>query len=327
MFVGSRDHCCDDKSAMAGAYVVTGSANAGAAITFAPAFELTEGQKYTIRTQTAHAYNESTATHSEPTLTEFSIAPSAANIVPEVVAVYPSAQSIPENTLRFYIEFSTPMQPHLSTHFIHLVDETGSVDTAAFMSFKQELWSQDRKRLTLLLDPGRIKRGVAQYITLGPALRQHKRYTLVIEAGWPGANGNGYTSRFEKSFSVSDGIRTLPSPELWSVEQPKLHSLDPMVIEFDRAFDYQLVQTGIRLHNSLGQIISGTVSIENHQTRWRFMPERPWMDPQVHIMVDAHLEDVAGNNFRELLDRPVASEPLNVDQHSVTLTLLPASAR
>ena len=126
---------------------------------------------------------------------------------------------------------------------------------------------------------------------------------------------------------MSDGIRTLPSPELWSVEQPKLHSLDPMVIDFHRAFDYQLVQTGIRLQDSLGKIISGTVSIENHQTRWRFMPERPWMDPQLHIMVDAHLEDVAGNNFRELLDRPVASEPLNVDQHSVTLTLLPASAR
>jgi hypothetical protein len=47
----------------------------------------------------------------------------------------------------------------------------------------------DMTRLTLFIDPGRIKRGVAPLEEIGPALHAGKRYTLEIDSGWHDASG------------------------------------------------------------------------------------------------------------------------------------------
>ena len=96
----------------------------------------------------------------------------------EVTAICPSAGTIPENTLRFYIHFSAPMQPHCATESIALVDAADVADGAAFMTFKQELWNEDRTRLTLLMDSRRIKRGVVKNVALGPRWRRTKPMRL-----------------------------------------------------------------------------------------------------------------------------------------------------
>ena len=44
-------------------------------------------------------------------------------------------------------------------------------------------------RLTLLLDPGRIKRGVRPLEEIGGALQVGRTYTLVIDDAWPDAKG------------------------------------------------------------------------------------------------------------------------------------------
>ena len=231
VFVGEQEVCCDGKSPIAGRYSVTNSM-----VTFDPAFDFVTGQRYTVAIRTDDGSNALT-----PELKEFTLQSASETIKPEVLMVYPSAATLPENTLRFYIDFSTPMTPHMSAKFIKLVDKNGTPDTAAFMMFKQELWSQDRRRLTLLMDPGRIKRGVAQNLTLGPALLEGSYYSIVVEAGWPSAGGVQEMSRFEKPFSVSQALRTLPDPNAWTIEPPSILSRDPILIKFDRPFDHQLL--------------------------------------------------------------------------------------
>jgi hypothetical protein len=309
VFTGVATDCCDGKSPMAGAYRVDGNR-----VTFDPAFDLVRGQSYTVLTH-------------DPVrqLTEFAIDADSAASRPKIVAIYPSGADIPENTLRFYIHFSEPMQPHLSTEFIKLVDANGKADLAAFMSFKQELWNKDRTRLTLLMDPGRIKRGVATNLELGPALLAGNSYSIVVEDGWPNARDGQKAGQFEQPFTVSPALRVLPDTKLWRFQRPKFTTLDPLVITFDRPFDHQLAQNAITVLDAGGHIVTGTVSVESHEKTWRFVPDDAWSSRVISLVVDARFEDVAGNNFRELLDHSVETQVADVDQKTIRLDLRPSS--
>lgn len=309
VFVGNLDACCAGKSPIAGHYLIDGRH-----LIFDPAFDFVEGQSYVV---------QSRDNGSEENLKEFMIQPDGEIASPRVVAIYPSGSAIPENSLRFYIHFSTPMRPHAAGDFIKLVDSNGAPDTAAFMSFKQELWSEDRMRLTLLMDPGRIKRGVAQNLELGPALLENNNYTLVIEEGWASARGTDTAPRFEKPFTVSQALRTLPDTDLWQISLPRTSTREPLVIEFDRPFDRELAQAGITVLNLDGHFIPGTVFVENHEKTWRFKPQAAWPDQSVQIKVDARLEDVAGNNFTELLDHSVGIDVETMNSKRITLELQP----
>jgi hypothetical protein len=309
VFVGAAEACCGSKIPMAGIYSVEGES-----VIFDPTFDLVMGQNYTVLTHDAARQ-----------LTEFAISADSAATTPEVVAIYPSAADIPENTLRFYIHFSEPMQPHMSTEFIKLVDANGTADVAAFMTFKQELWNEDRTRLTLLMDPGRIKRGVATNLDLGPALLAGDSYSIVVEGGWPNARDGQEAAQFEQPFTVSPPLRVLPDTELWKFQRPELSTIDPLTITFDRPFDHQLTQTAITVRDEDGHIVPGKVSVENFEQTWHFTPDAAWSTPTIRIVVDARLEDVAGNNFRELLDHSVETDVADIDQKTIHLDLRPSS--
>lgn len=311
VFVGHQDACCTGKSSIGGRYSVTGNT-----VTFDPAFDFVKGQYYTVET-----HNNGSENNSFHSLKEFIIQPENEAIRPEVSMIYPSGPTLPENTLRFYIHFSTPMKPHLSSEFIKLIDENGKSDNAAFMKFKQELWSEDRRRLTLLMDPGRIKRYVAQNLTLGPALLEGKSYSIVIEEGWPSANNGIKIPRFEKKFSVTSALRKLPDVKLWKTTPPKISTLDPLIINFDRPFDSQLAKSGIKIFNHQGNLISGKITIEDNEKSWHFHPDQKWENTSIKLTIDARLEDVAGNNFKDLLDHTVGTSIVKVDEIKLLIKL------
>ena len=315
VFVGQQEACCEAKSPIAGRYSVTDST-----VTFDPAFDFITGQRYTVLTRKSDNNNKAT-----PELKEFILQSASEAIRPEVLMVYPSGSTLPENTLRFYIHFSTPMKPHLAEKFIRLVDAEGNSDTTAFMKFKQELWSVDRRRLTLLMDPGRIKRGVAQNLTQGPALLEGNTYSIVVDEGWPNASGKHESPRFEKAFSVTSPLRKLPDAKLWTVQSPEIKTLNPLVIKFDRPFDHQLAQGGIKVLDEDGNLIVGSVSIEDNEKTWRFQPENEWKGTSIQLVVDARLEDVAGNNFKDLLDHSVNTDVKSIIQIRFEVELNKAS--
>ncbi|OAN73543.1 hypothetical protein A8B78_18265 [Jannaschia sp. EhC01] len=302
VFVGPMTACCDGRSPLAGRYTEEADT-----LIFDPAFDLNAGQIYTLQ--------------SAGVLTEFTLSSEAAAIAPEVIAIYPSGPEIPENTLRFYIHFSTPMQPHVSTEFIQLLDAQGTADTAAFMTFTQELWSEDRTRLTLLMDPGRIKRGVATNLELGPALLEGQQYSIGVTEGWPGANGLQVAPGFEQIFLVSAPLRDLPDTDLWQISEPSVQTREPLIITFDRRFDHQFAQSSIRIVSADGSTLAGVVTIADHERTWRFMPDVVWPAAELEIVIDARLEDVAGNNFRDLLDHAVETDVRAIDQIILPLPL------
>ncbi len=298
LFTGPASNCCEGRTAMAGRYDTHETK-----LTFTPAFAFEKAQIYTISINYPNSQGEVIQE-----LTEFFIPDVEAFSAPKVIGIYPSGSAIPENTLRFYIYFSTPMQPHVSSRHIKLVDAAGQVDDAAFMSFKQELWSEDRKRLTLLMDPGRIKRGVAQNLSMGPALAQSYTYTILINDGWPSARGEPLTGGFGKTFTASQALRTLPDTKTWETRVPGQNTNNPLVFVFDRPFDYELLKSAITVLDENGQPVNGDISIRDDEHTWIFTPEYRWHQERITVRVDSHLEDVAGNNFRDLLDHAMGTQ-------------------
>ena len=306
VFVGAAHACCDNKSPIAGSY-----SSDDKSLTFKPAFDFIEGQRYTVQLN-------------DGDLREFTLYANVLSGTPDVVAIYPSGHTIPENSLRFYVHFSQPMAPHVADEFIKLIDSDGKEATAAFMSISQELWNEERTRLTLLMDPGRIKRGVAQNLALGPALLEGNRYSILVKDGWPSAVTGQETQRFEKSFQVSPALRSLPDADAWQFEQPKLMSEDPLVILFDRPFDHQLAQKTIIVRDENGQRVEGHVTLKIQERSWHFQPDAHWKTRKLQIEVDARLEDVAGNNFNDLLDHALGTEAPTTGNKTIYLDLMPS---
>lgn len=88
---------------------------------------------------------------------------------PKVLAVFPSGEQLPENLLRFYVEFSESMRRGKAEAQISIQGPDGSPISDILYRAPVELWDPKMCCLTVLLDPGRLKRGVGP--TASSALR------------------------------------------------------------------------------------------------------------------------------------------------------------
>ncbi len=220
--------------------------------------------------------------------------------------IFPESAVLPQNLLRMHIYFSAPMMPGNAYNNIKLIREDGTQVERAFLVVDQELWDADRKRFTLLFDPGRIKRNLKSNIDLGMALEKGEKYTLVIDSAWRDLNGNALSKSFSKTFFVSPAVRSKVSIENWKVEAPRAGSLGNIVISFDRPMDHVLAITQLNVRNSLG-VVSGSAEIINDSI-WHFTPDHPWEKREYVIVASPILEDVAGNNLMNAFDLDLSKE-------------------
>ena len=299
VFVGSGDGCCEGRQAVAGRYLREGDQ-----LAFTPAFGFVTAQTYVLRTAAGE-------------VVEFEIPSDAPPVAAIVTETFPSGEALPENTLRFYIHFSVPMAPHVALDHIRLLDADGAIDDAAFMRFGQELWNEDRTRLTVLIDPGRIKRDVATNLDLGPALLEGQTYTLAVAGGWPSADGHSVLPPFFREFTVSAALRERPDVRLWEATPACTGTREPLTLSFDRPFDRHLLGTSIHVVTSDGQPVAGTIEVGASEHSWHFTPTEPWPDTAVQVVADTALEDVAGNNFRDLLDQPLTGAAQSISPNQL----------
>ncbi|MEL7284878.1 MAG: hypothetical protein AAGJ68_10215, partial [Pseudomonadota bacterium] len=136
------------------------------------------------------------------------------------IEVFPSAERLPENLLRFYLYFPRPMDRDISSVDIQLVDFEGEDELQAFLPMRYELWSSDRRRLTLILDPGRVKTGLKAHETYGRALKASNRFELKVFRGMKDANGCALDTDVSFGFSVKAAERDSLKPETWSIDVP-----------------------------------------------------------------------------------------------------------
>ena len=179
-----------------------------------------------------------------------------------VESVYPSAETLPENLLRFYLQFSAPMSRGEAYTHIRLLNAAGRAVADPFLELNEELWSGDGRRFTLLFDPGRIKRGLKPREEVGPILEAGKSYTLVIDHRWPDAQGNLLARDFRKSFGAGPPDQESPSPRDWIIQAPAAGTRHPLEVEFSEPLDSALARRLIVVRDRQNRIVQGLVGLE-----------------------------------------------------------------
>jgi hypothetical protein len=219
-----------------------------------------------------------------------------------VTHIYPSASVLPENLLKFYLQFSGPMNRGEIYDHIHLHDAKGKTVELPFLEIDEELWNPDMTRLTLFIDPGRIKRGVQPLEEVGPALENGKSFTLLIDSNWQDARGKSLKAGFEKRFRVGPPDRDPPDPAKWKIEAPASGKRRPLIVKFPEPLDYALALRVIRVADEMGNILAGEILLSDNERRWSFTPPAAWRRGTHHILVPTTIEDLAGNNIGKAFD-------------------------
>jgi hypothetical protein len=214
-----------------------------------------------------------------------------------VERVYPSGALLPENLLKFYIHFSAPMsRGHIYDH-VRLRDAAGRYVELPFLELDEELWDPSMTRLTLFIDPGRIKRGVQPLEDLGPALVEGKSYVLEISRLWKDGAGVPLKDNFQKVFKVGPPDRQPPEPARWQIRAPQSRTRDALQVTFPKSMDHALARRMIRVLGETSEPIEGVTRLEDEERRWLFTPERPWRQGQFQLSIQTTIEDLAGNNI------------------------------
>jgi hypothetical protein len=259
---------------------------------FVPRFPFLAGTEYEVEVDGTLAGTVSCAARPAPSPTT------------EVVAIRPAAAVVPRNLLRCYVEFSAPMREAGAAH-VRLIDTDGRPLVGALLSTEYELWDPDRRRLTVLLDPARIKRGLVAHQALGYPLREDASVSLVVDAAFPDASGRPLRTGATRTWHVVGDERRLVMPSSWSLRSGAAGTTEPLQVIFDRPLDHALVVRCLQVVSSAGRV-AGESAVGLEERSWTFAPAAPWVDAPHRLVVDPTLEDVAGNSVQRVFDRDLA---------------------
>jgi hypothetical protein len=291
-------------------------------VSFRPQYALQPGASYRAVLRADALPGRSTA----PSFVGLSLSssfqlPAARPVSSTVVSgIFPSAGELPENLLKFYVLFSAPMSGGHIYERIHLLNESGPEVELPFLEIDEELWDPTMTRLTLFIDPGRIKRGVTPLEEIGPALENGRRYVLAIDAAWRDAAGAPLQAGFRKSFHVGPANRSPIAVKDWKVQAPSAHTSEALQVRFDRALDWALVRRVINVHQAdrPGAKVEGRGQTEDEERQWRFTPSRPWVRGRYELRIQNTLEDLAGNNIGKSFEVDLFE---GVDRHVTNSTV------
>lgn len=198
---------------------------------------------------------------------------------PQVLHVFPSSDTLAENTLRLSIAFDRPVSGPVLTR-MSLRSEAGIEVSAPFLP--QELWSPDGTILTILFHPGRVKSGLIANERMGRALTAGIPVVLTLDGG------------ILRRWNVAAADEDPPAPAHWTVGEIRHRGREPLQLTLDapidaRAGDY------IAVRDAQGNRVAGVGTLALGERHWTFVPAAPWRPGHYQVVVHPSLEDSAGN--------------------------------
>ena len=273
-----------DNTKTAGPSMLGKYARTGNELAFTPRFPLSAGA----------TYRASSKAGGKTVSLDYRVPMPAAKAPPRVVKIYPTADVLPANQLRFYIHFDRPMRGGKGL-FKHMAlrDENGKEIDEPWLI--DEIWDEKNNCLILYVHPGRIKWGVELRELMGPVLHEKRSYSLVVRGDWTDLDGNKIGKDTIKKFRTTGEDRVRIELSAWKLTAPKAGTRDALTLTLPKSVDYRSLQTGLTIRNAKGRIVAGRVAIGKGETSWRFTPSQPWQAGAYHVSVSPDLEDVAGN--------------------------------
>ncbi|MEM6712237.1 MAG: hypothetical protein AAF590_08135 [Pseudomonadota bacterium] len=221
------------------------------------------------------------------------------------VDIYPTADVIPANTLRFYVYYPRPM----ATSEVRLVDDDGTHVDGAFLPTRDALWSPDHRRLTLVFDPGRVKTGLNSRDALGQILEVGRAYSFVVSGSSEDRFGCLLGQDTAYNFTVGPADLSPPDPGGWRLVEPKVATRAPLNVEIGSPHDHLSLAYRLRVLDVSGNVLPGQISLGAEEASWEFTPREPWTDQSYSLVVADMLEDLAGNRPGVPFDWPEGQEP------------------
>jgi hypothetical protein len=266
------------------------------ALRFTPQFSLLPGNRYRAVLQ-SEVLEGKKADPKNAMALEIALPAPKRTAATVVTQIYPTSGKLPENQLRFYLHFSQPMGKGEAYTHVKLLKEDGKAIELPFLELGEELWDSSGKRLTLLIDPGRIKRGLKPREDVGPVLEAGHSYMLTVDAAWKDAAGEPLKAGFTKKFAVEKPVETGIDTAAWKIEPPAANTKQPLVVKFPRPLDHALLLSKVHVLNASGRWVVGDVAVSDEERQWAFTPGEPWNGSDYSLEVDKVLEDPAGNRI------------------------------
>ena len=270
------------------------------AICFLPRFPFLDGTRYSL------VLDPAAWERGEDRLEVWTIQRPAPEETPTtgVLAIYPTTDELPVNQLKLYIHFSGPMSEDWAARAVSVRrEDNDELLDGVFLEMEPELWDRERRRLTLLLDPGRIKRGLVPNQESGYPLIEGVPIVVSVNVNFRDAAGRRLRSGKERRYEIGPPLRVRVNPADWRRHWPAAGSTNPITIEFDRPLDHALLEHSLWVTDASGVALPGKVSIGPADRSWRFEPESPWAEERHLVKVDSRLEDLAGNSLIRVFDR------------------------
>ncbi|MEO0604008.1 MAG: hypothetical protein AAF211_21405 [Myxococcota bacterium] len=264
---------------------------------FHPNFPFTPGLTYDIET------DECTASFAVPEV---------AAAKPRVVSVLPSTPDLPENVLRFYVTFSHPMAEGDFLRHLRLERvDSGEELTGVFFDNIHELWSADRTRITLLVDPGRVKTGLRAHEERGRAFVAGGTYRLRVRPTWRSLQGQPLETELVHDFRAIAEDRVAVDPGTWSLQLPATGGRGPLHVDFGEPVDHVSVHRLLWVTSPDGTPLRGAWQLGREERTATWTPAQPWSgDVGAHaLVVNGRFEDVAGNNLNAAMDHRMEDRP------------------
>jgi hypothetical protein len=265
----------------------------GADLCFVPRFAFLDGMSYTVTVEGTSAAVLVRPRADRPAVTE-------------VTGIRPTADQVPVNLLRFYVWFSAPMSEGYAAGQVRLARDDGSVIAGALLPAEHELWDASRRRLTVLLDPARIKRGLTGHDQVGYPLRPGEPFRLVVGDGFRDAQGLPLRHSAERRYEVGGEERRHVDPVSWELAVPPAGTCEPLRVTFGRPLDHGLLARCLQVRGPGGEFVDGTARIGPGERSWQLAPSRAWAAAAHRLVVEPVLEDLAGNSVSRVFDRDLA---------------------
>ncbi|MEM6631190.1 MAG: hypothetical protein AAF694_16025 [Bacteroidota bacterium] len=214
---------------------------------------------------------------------------------PFLTKLSPEADTLPANILRLYLDFSHPMGLENPYEYIQLKDHAGRVIPEPFIEMEEGIWSRDRKRLTLLIHPGRIKQGVGPNLTMGEVFQKGQAYTLEVREDL-------VSQPFQKTFYITHPYREPIDIAQWVLDSIRLNTRDTLCITTQHLLDEPLSRRMVSIREMDGQEKAGSWRYHSHEKVLRFIPETQWASKAYHLEIEPNLEDVSGNTPMHVFD-------------------------